>query len=71
MAAQIIDGKAIAAELKRGVREGSDALVARGLRRPGLAVIMVGDNPASAIRRLSAATVCCFFACCPAQPASS
>ncbi|MCC7198749.1 MAG: bifunctional methylenetetrahydrofolate dehydrogenase/methenyltetrahydrofolate cyclohydrolase FolD [Gammaproteobacteria bacterium] len=49
MAAQIIDGKAIAAELKRGVREGSDALVARGLRRPGLAVIMVGDNPASAI----------------------
>ena len=49
MTAQIIDGKAIAEELKREVRAGTDALVARGLRRPGLAVVMVGENPASAV----------------------
>jgi methylenetetrahydrofolate dehydrogenase (NADP+)/methenyltetrahydrofolate cyclohydrolase len=49
MTARIIDGKAIAAELKREVRAGSDALAGRGLRRPGLAVVMVADDPASAI----------------------
>ena len=49
MTAQIIDGKAISQALKQKVRRGSDALAARGLRRPGLAVVMVGDDPASAI----------------------
>ena len=49
MTARIIDGKAIAEELKREVRAGTDALVAQGLRRPGLAVVMVGENPASAV----------------------
>ncbi len=49
MAAKIIDGKAIAAGLKREVRLASDDMAARGLRRPALAVVMVGDNPASAI----------------------
>jgi methylenetetrahydrofolate dehydrogenase (NADP+)/methenyltetrahydrofolate cyclohydrolase len=47
--AQIIDGKAIAKALKADVRQATDALVARGGRRPGLAVVMVGDDPASAI----------------------
>jgi methylenetetrahydrofolate dehydrogenase (NADP+)/methenyltetrahydrofolate cyclohydrolase len=47
--ARIIDGKAIAQSLKAEVRAATDALVARGRRRPGLAVVMVGDNPASAI----------------------
>ena len=47
--ARIIDGKAVAAEVKREVREASDHLVARGLRRPGLAVVLVGDDPASHI----------------------
>jgi methylenetetrahydrofolate dehydrogenase (NADP+)/methenyltetrahydrofolate cyclohydrolase len=49
MTAKIIDGKAIAAEIAREVRAGTDALERRGLRRPGLAVVMVGDNPASAV----------------------
>lgn len=49
MAAQIIDGRAIAAGLKREVRLATDDMAARGLRRPALAVVMVGDNPASAI----------------------
>jgi methylenetetrahydrofolate dehydrogenase (NADP+)/methenyltetrahydrofolate cyclohydrolase len=49
MTARIIDGKAIAEELKREVRTGTDALVAQGRRRPGLAVVMVGENPASAV----------------------
>lgn len=48
MTARIIDGKAIAAVLKAEIRAATDALAARGARRPGLAVVMVGDNPASA-----------------------
>jgi methylenetetrahydrofolate dehydrogenase (NADP+)/methenyltetrahydrofolate cyclohydrolase len=47
MAAQIIDGKAIAADIRREVREASDRLAAQGKRRPGLAVVLVGDDPAS------------------------
>ncbi|MEZ5473802.1 MAG: bifunctional methylenetetrahydrofolate dehydrogenase/methenyltetrahydrofolate cyclohydrolase FolD [Steroidobacteraceae bacterium] len=49
MPAQIIDGKAIAAGIKQQLRVETDAMIARGLRRPGLAVVMVGDNPASAV----------------------
>jgi methylenetetrahydrofolate dehydrogenase (NADP+)/methenyltetrahydrofolate cyclohydrolase len=48
-AGKIIDGKAIAASVRREVREASDRLAARGRRRPGLAVILVGDDPASHI----------------------
>jgi methylenetetrahydrofolate dehydrogenase (NADP+)/methenyltetrahydrofolate cyclohydrolase len=46
---KVIDGKAIASEIKREVRVATDRLAARGLRRPGLAVILVGDNPASQV----------------------
>lgn len=49
MKARIVDGKAIAAGLKAEIRAATDALAARGARRPGLAVVMVGDNPASAV----------------------
>lgn len=49
MAARVIDGKRIASEVKAEVRAEVDAALARGLRRPGLAVVMVGDNPASSI----------------------
>jgi methylenetetrahydrofolate dehydrogenase (NADP+)/methenyltetrahydrofolate cyclohydrolase len=49
MAGRIIDGKAIAADIRREVREESDRLAARGKRRPGLAVVLVGDDPASRI----------------------
>jgi methylenetetrahydrofolate dehydrogenase (NADP+)/methenyltetrahydrofolate cyclohydrolase len=47
--ATLIEGKALAATVKAQVRGEVEAMVARGLRRPGLAVVMVGENPASAI----------------------
>lgn len=49
MPAKIIDGRAVADELKKDVRAQTDALAARGQRRPGLAVILVGADPASSI----------------------
>jgi methylenetetrahydrofolate dehydrogenase (NADP+)/methenyltetrahydrofolate cyclohydrolase len=49
MSAKIIDGKKIAEEFRREVRKGTDELERRGHRRPGLAVVMVGDNAASAV----------------------
>jgi methylenetetrahydrofolate dehydrogenase (NADP+)/methenyltetrahydrofolate cyclohydrolase len=49
MTGRIIDGKAIAAGVKSEVREQSERLAAAGLRRPGLAVVLVGDDPASEI----------------------
>jgi methylenetetrahydrofolate dehydrogenase (NADP+) / methenyltetrahydrofolate cyclohydrolase len=49
MAARIIDGKGIAEQLKARVRVETDALAAAGRRRPGLAVVMVGDSAASQV----------------------
>jgi methylenetetrahydrofolate dehydrogenase (NADP+) / methenyltetrahydrofolate cyclohydrolase len=48
MAAHIIDGKAIAADLRTTVAGDVAKLVARGLK-PGLAVVLVGNDPASEI----------------------
>lgn len=47
MPAKLIDGKAIAAAIRAEVREDVAALVARGVV-PGLTVVLVGDDPASA-----------------------
>lgn len=44
---KILDGKALAAGMKKNIREAVDAHVDRGHRRPGLAVIIVGDDPGS------------------------
>ncbi len=49
MAAQIIDGKGIAKEIRLEIREQIDARAADGHPSPGLAVILVGDDPASQI----------------------
>jgi methylenetetrahydrofolate dehydrogenase (NADP+)/methenyltetrahydrofolate cyclohydrolase len=49
MAARIIDGKAIAARVRGEVARDVAAFVARTGRRPGLATVLVGDDPASAI----------------------
>lgn len=49
MSAQIIDGKAIAAVITDKVAQGVQARVTKGLRVPGLAVILVGGDPASQI----------------------
>ena len=46
--AQIIDGKAIAAHVRADVRTEVEAWTADGHRAPYLAVVLVGDNPASA-----------------------
>jgi len=49
MSAHIINGKAIAENLLTKIRKITDSCIAAGRRAPGLAVILVGDNPASAI----------------------
>lgn len=47
MTAMVIDGKAIAAELRQEVAKGVEQLVATGTMPPGLATVLVGVNPAS------------------------
>ncbi len=49
MSAQIIDGKAIAAQVREQVRQQVEARRAAGKRPPGLAVILVGQDPASEV----------------------
>lgn len=49
MTAQLIDGKAIAAQVRESVRESVSARVAQGQRAPGLAVILIGSDPASEV----------------------
>jgi len=49
MSARIIDGKAIAAEVRAEVAREVQAHVAGGGPRPHLSVVLVGDDPASAL----------------------
>ncbi|HEB57833.1 MAG TPA: bifunctional methylenetetrahydrofolate dehydrogenase/methenyltetrahydrofolate cyclohydrolase FolD [Gammaproteobacteria bacterium] len=49
MSAKIIDGKAIAARIRQQVREQVDALRDAGKPIPGLAVVLVGNDPASEV----------------------
>jgi methylenetetrahydrofolate dehydrogenase (NADP+)/methenyltetrahydrofolate cyclohydrolase len=49
MSARLIDGKAIAQQVRAEVREQVTAWVDGGGRRPGLATVLVGDDPASAV----------------------
>jgi methylenetetrahydrofolate dehydrogenase (NADP+)/methenyltetrahydrofolate cyclohydrolase len=49
MPAQIIDGRAIAQNIRNGIQERVTARTDAGRRAPGLAVIQVGVDPASAI----------------------
>jgi methylenetetrahydrofolate dehydrogenase (NADP+) / methenyltetrahydrofolate cyclohydrolase len=49
MAATVIDGKALAAEVRAQVAEEVAAFAERHDRRPGLATILVGEDPASAV----------------------
>lgn len=49
MTAQLIDGKRIAAEMRASIAAIIKQKTAAGFRRPGLAVILVGDDPASTI----------------------
>jgi methylenetetrahydrofolate dehydrogenase (NADP+)/methenyltetrahydrofolate cyclohydrolase len=49
MAAEIIDGKAIAQQVRAEVAADVDEWVQEGNPRPGLATVLVGDDPASAV----------------------
>ncbi|MCH8497520.1 MAG: bifunctional methylenetetrahydrofolate dehydrogenase/methenyltetrahydrofolate cyclohydrolase FolD [Marinobacter sp.] len=49
MTAQLIDGKKIAAQVRQRVAEGVKARLANGKRAPGLAVVLVGNDPASQV----------------------
>ncbi len=49
MTAQIIDGKKVAAEVRTSVKQRVDERLAQGKRAPGLAVILIGSDPASQV----------------------
>ena len=49
MSAKILDGKAIAAEVRLGVQKRVAERIAEGRRKPGLAVVLVGENAASQV----------------------
>ncbi len=49
MPAKIIDGKAIALEIREQVKQSVLERIGNGQRAPGLAVILVGENPASQV----------------------
>ncbi|QRN40652.1 MAG: bifunctional methylenetetrahydrofolate dehydrogenase/methenyltetrahydrofolate cyclohydrolase FolD [Neisseriaceae bacterium] len=49
MSAKLIDGKLVSEKLLSSVKKRCDERVKKGLRAPCLAVILVGDDPASAV----------------------
>lgn len=49
MSAQLIDGKTLALEIRQGIAKDIEVLVDQTGVRPGLAVVLVGDDPASAV----------------------
>ncbi len=49
MSAQIIDGKAIAQQIRHSVKERVQQRIRKGKRAPGLAVVLVGNDPASEV----------------------
>lgn len=49
MVAKILDGKSLAQKIQNQLQTEISQKVAQGKRAPGLAVLMVGDNPASAV----------------------
>jgi methylenetetrahydrofolate dehydrogenase (NADP+)/methenyltetrahydrofolate cyclohydrolase len=49
MTAQLIDGRQLASRVKAGVRDSIAVRLAAGGRRPGLAVVKIGDDPASQV----------------------
>lgn len=58
MAAKIIDGKTIAQQVRNEVAARVQQRLAEGKRAPGLAVVLVGDNPASQIYVASKRKAC-------------
>jgi methylenetetrahydrofolate dehydrogenase (NADP+)/methenyltetrahydrofolate cyclohydrolase len=58
MPAQVVDGRAIAAAVRREVQREVQSLAEEGGRPPGLAVILVGEDPASATYVRNKAKAC-------------
>jgi methylenetetrahydrofolate dehydrogenase (NADP+)/methenyltetrahydrofolate cyclohydrolase len=56
--ARLLDGKAIAAEVRERIRARIAERRAAGLRPPGLAVLLIGDNPASQVYVASKRKAC-------------
>ena len=49
MTASIIDGKLVASEIKKNIKNSVQIHIQKGRRAPGLAVILLGDDPASSV----------------------
>ena len=49
MSAKILDGKNISADIRAGIKVKVDAILDSGGPRPGLAVVLVGSDPASSV----------------------
>ena len=49
MVASILDGKMVAADIRQRIKNNVTARIIEGHRPPGLAVVLVGENPASTI----------------------
>lgn len=49
MSAQLINGKAVSEKIQTEISQHVQQRITQGLRAPGLAVILVGDDPASAV----------------------
>ncbi|MBK8162630.1 MAG: bifunctional methylenetetrahydrofolate dehydrogenase/methenyltetrahydrofolate cyclohydrolase FolD [Gammaproteobacteria bacterium] len=58
MTARLLDGKAIAAGVRERIRARIAERRAAGLRPPGLAVLLIGDNPASQVYVASKRKAC-------------
>lgn len=58
MTAQRIDGKSIAAQVRQQVKDQVQTRIDTGGQRPGLAVVLVGDDPASAVYVRHKQTAC-------------
>ncbi len=57
MAAQLIDGKKVAADIREGLKKEINELKSKGIN-PGLAVVLIGENPASKKYVLSKEKAC-------------
>ena len=57
MTAQILDGNALGQKLRAGLKQKAEELAAQGVR-PGLAVILVGEDPASQVYVLNKVNAC-------------
>ncbi|HOK20319.1 MAG TPA: tetrahydrofolate dehydrogenase/cyclohydrolase catalytic domain-containing protein, partial [Thermosynergistes sp.] len=60
MSAAIMDGKAVSALVRREVKERAALLASKGVK-PGLAVVLVGDDPASQVYVRQKEKACFFF----------